>query len=259
MFGHFTRSHDQIRLDIEKRLAQTRSIARGCRTLMILRVKTIAGNALSLFVRRDSTTWHSLNRAYERAKNAIRALTKNSIFVEEQELGMCSLAHEKKLDIVLELFKPASVLDMGCGTGRALSYLRENGVDAFGVEGSELAISRSRHPNHITKHNLNRELNLGRKFDLVWCAEVVEHIHPRYEHNLLQTLVNHSDLIVLTAAQPGQGGEGHFNEQPFEYWIAKFRARGYSYDEATTLELRAIPEPYSENILVFRRTVAGAS
>jgi SAM-dependent methyltransferase len=221
---------------------------------MILRVKTIAGNALSLFVRRDSRAWNSLKGAYDQVKNAIRVLTKNSIFVEEQELGMCSLAHEKKLDLVIELFKPASALDVGCGTGRSLSYLRDNGVDAFGVEGSELAISRSKHPNHITQHNLNRELNLGRQFDLVWCAEVVEHIHPRYEQNLLRTLVNHSDLIVLTAAQPGQGGEGHFNEQPFEYWISKFQARGYSYDEPTTLKLRAIPEPYSENILVFRRS-----
>jgi SAM-dependent methyltransferase len=148
------------------------------------------------------------------------------------------------------------VLDVGCGTGRTLSYLRDNGVDAFGVEGSDLAISRARHPDHILKHNLNRELNLGRRFDLVWCAEVVEHIHPRYERNLLNTLVNHSDLIILTAAQPGQGGEGHFNEQPFDYWISKFEVLGYSYDEPTTLNLRAAPEPYSENILVFHRAAS---
>ena len=226
---------------------------------MILRVKTIAGNALALFVQRDSKAWNSLKRAYDVIKNRIRFFTKNSIFVEEQEMGMCSLAHEKKLDLIMELFKPASVLDIGCGTGRSLSYLRDNGVDALGVEGSELAIARARHPNHIIKHNLNHELNLGRRFDLVWCAEVVEHIHPRYEQNLLRTFVNHSDLLVITAAQPGQGGEGHFNEQPFEYWIAKFQARGYSYDERATLKLRAIPEPYSENILVFRRTAVKAN
>src|SRR5688500_8938533 len=87
------------------------------RRAMILRVKTIAGTALSLFVRRDSKAWNSLKRAYDHLKNRVRFLTKNSIFVEEQELGMCSLAHEKKLDVVLELFKPASVLDLGCGTG----------------------------------------------------------------------------------------------------------------------------------------------
>jgi SAM-dependent methyltransferase len=225
---------------------------------MILRVKTIAGKAISPFIPRESKAWDSLSRTYDRVKNHIRALTKNSIFVEEQELHMCSLAHEKKLDIVLELFKPASVLDVGCGTGRALSYLRDKGVDAFGVEGSDLAISRSRHPKQIVKHNLNRELNLGRRFDLVWCAEVVEHIHPRYERNLVRTLVNHADLLVITAAQPGQGGEGHFNEQPFEYWISRFASYGYSYDEPTTLKLRAVPEPYSENVLVFRR-VAGAT
>ena len=224
---------------------------------MILRVKTIAGKALSTFVPRDSSAWNSLSQAYDRARNFVRLLTRNSIFVEEQELHMCSLAHEMKLDLILELFKPASVLDLGCGTGRTLSYLRDNGIDAVGVEGSELAISRSRHPQHIVKHNLNRELNLHRQFDLVWCAEVVEHIHPRYEENLLQTLVNHSALIILTAAQPGQGGEGHFNEQPFDYWIAKFKARGYSYDEPTTLRLRAIPEPYSDNVLVFRRVAGG--
>jgi SAM-dependent methyltransferase len=223
---------------------------------MILHVKTIAGKAISPFIRRDSSAWAKLSRAYDVVKNFIRALTKNSIFVEEQELHMCSLAHEQKLDLIMELFKPTSALDIGCGTGRALSYLREKGVETIGVEGSDLAISRARHPSHIVKHNLNRELNLRRRFDVVWCAEVVEHIHPRYEKNLLRTMVNHSDLIILTAAQPGQGGEGHFNEQPFEYWIGRFRALGYSYDESTTLKLRAIPEPYSENILVFHKAVA---
>ena len=37
--------------------------------------------------------------------------------------------------------------------------------------------------------------------------------------------------ICFSAAVPGQGGYQHINEQFQDYWIEKFRARGYTaYD-----------------------------
>jgi len=67
----------------------------------------------------------------------------------------------------------------------------------------------------------------------------------------MKTLTNHADRIVMSAARPGQGGEGHFNEQLPEYWIEKFIARGFKYDEDSTQILRSIDEMFSPNMLVF--------
>ena len=45
--------------------------------------------------------------------------------------------------------------------------------------------------------------------------------------------------IVFSAAQPGQGGTGHINEQPPEYWAQRFEGRGYDLDRTQTEALRA--------------------
>jgi hypothetical protein len=67
----------------------------------------------------------------------------------------------------------------------------------------------------------------------------------------LRTLANHSDKILISAARPGQGGHGHFNEQQPEYWIEKFNALGYHYNEVISKKARATGENHSDNLLAF--------
>lgn len=215
--------------------------------------KKLAGKLIA----KDGKVWKALQHMYYTPRNHIRGIyrkvTKNSIFFDEQELGMCSLQHPKKLQQMLEMFRPQTVLDLGCGTGASLDFFLDNGIDVVGVEGSALAKSRAQHPEHIQLFDLNEELNLNRKFDLLWCLEVVEHIHPKYVDNLMKTFGNHSDRIVLSAAHPGQGGEGHFNEQPASYWITLFEQHGFTYDPVRSKELQKTEEIFSDNILTFYR------
>ena len=183
----------------------------------------------------------------------LRRWRQNSIFVEDWEMGMCSHCPEPLLRYVLDRFRPASVLDFGCGTGRTLDHFLAQGLDASGVEGSAKAISLAQRPDRIRRHDFERPLDLGRKFDLLWCFEVVEHIRPAKSDVLLDSLARHADLIVLSAARPGQGGDGHFNEQPPEYWAERMRSRGFALLPEETAALRALPVSLSGNMLVFRR------
>ena len=125
---------------------------------------------------------------------------------------MCSLFPEKIIDEILNEFHPKSILDIGCGTGVSLKYFLNQNINATGVENSKLAIKQSNIANKIIRHNLKKELNLKKKFDLVWSFEVIEHIHPQYENIFLNTLIRHGDRVIISAARPGQGGHGHFNE-----------------------------------------------
>ena len=182
-----------------------------------------------------------------------RRASKNSIFSDEQELEMCSLDHSRKLETTLAFVTPKTVLDLGCGTGKSLDWFLAHGVDAWGVEGSVLARDQALHPELIQIADLNQPLNLTRRFDLLWCVEVVEHIHPKYLAVLMQTLTGHADRVVLTAAHPGQGGAGHFNEQPASYWIKQFDAKGFSLDTELTNALQLLDEVFAENALAFSR------
>jgi SAM-dependent methyltransferase len=172
----------------------------------------------------------------------------------EDELWMASLLPQHLLDAVLSRYHPASVLDVGCGTGRSLQYMAAKGLECYGLEGSRAALAASPVPEMIRLVNLNHAVDLGRRFDLVWSYEVAEHIHAAYTETFLDTLARHADRIVLSAAQPGQGGAGHFNEQPAAYWIAHMSRRGYSYDSKFSDYLHTLPEKHSRNLMVFYRS-----
>ncbi len=203
--------------------------------------------------------WAKLRRLMLRARG-------NSIFVEEWEMGMCSLRPVAVLETVLARFHPRSVLDVGCGTGGSLAFFVERGLDAMGVEGSALAISRNPNAGRVQRHDLEIPLDLGRRFDLVWSFEVAEHLRPEKAGTFLDTLTRHSDLVVMSAAPKGQGGDGHFNEQPPEYWIDLMAARGYRLLGEETDQLRGLAgNPAADehtralagNLLVFRHGKKG--
>lgn len=190
-----------------------------------------------------------------RLTEKLMAVRKDSTFLSSEDIAMCSLLPKKVLDLIITELRPTTVLDIGCGTGAALEYFAQCAIESVGIENSKVAILKSKVSSSIVRFNLKQELCLGKRFDLVWCFEVIEHIHPRFEGNFLKTLTNHSDTIVLSAAQPGQGGRGHFNEQPPEYWVQKFRAMDYRLDTTFTDKLRSTGEIFAENLLCFRKAV----
>lgn len=217
---------------------------------------------LKNILQRDSLVYRLARVVYQTALKvqsafrhdvAPREITDNSIFTREEEMSMCSIFPKEILDLTIEFFNPRSVLDVGCGTGISLDYFKTKGVAVRGLEGSALAISKARNAPLIRQHDLNEPVDLDENFDLVWCFEVAEHIHPRYVSALLRTLTNHGDRILLSAARPGQGGLGHLNEQPPKYWIDLMEERGFALARATE-QYRALPDHFAENILIFERT-----
>jgi len=161
----------------------------------------------------------------------------------------------RKIDRILALANPGSVLDVGCGTGQSLMHFKGRGLDVLGVEASKIAISNSACPGLIRRHDLRKPLHLHRSFDLVWCFEVAEHIHPKFVDVFLGSLVRHSAVVVMSAASPGQGGEGHLNEQPQCYWENKFANLDYFLHPQWTIALREVDEFYSQNMMVFTQSI----
>jgi len=174
-------------------------------------------------------------------------------FDAEENLHMCSLLPKKTLDYIVGRYRPRSWLDVGCGTGAALKYVQRLGVDGWGLENSALAIRESGIAERITRVDLTSPYDLGREFDLVWCYEVAEHLPESAADGLLETICRHGSTVLISAAVPGQGGEGHVNEQPIEYWVKRMRGRGYEVDQETTAEVQQLHELFSGNLVCYKR------
>lgn len=133
------------------------------------------------------------------------------------------------LPVLRRFIGVSSVLDVGCGRGAWLAAWRDLGVtNCLGVDGAYVDTGRLGIPREaFLARDISMHFSLNRKFDLVQCLEVAEHIPASRADSLVSNLTLHGDVILFSAAVPGQGGEFHVNEQPHEYWRDKFAERGY--------------------------------
>ena len=126
--------------------------------------------------------------------------------------------------------KPASVLDWGCHDGRLLTVLNEvhdipwkemAGIDVPGQAHRFLGPKKAFWVPGVHPFTAGA-------FELVVCMEVAEHLSPESADGLVQEVATLAEKWILwSAATPGQGGWGHVNEQPHEFWLEKFRAHGF--------------------------------
>lgn len=77
------------------------------------------------------------------------------------------------------------------------------------------------------EHDLSEDPRLTKKYDLAISLEVVEHLSSESANMFIACFTNMSDIVLFSAAIPGQGGENHINEQWPEYWSGLFNERGY--------------------------------
>lgn len=137
--------------------------------------------------------------------------------------------------ILIKVIHPKSVVDVGCGTGTFLRTFEKEGItDIMGLDGewvNKEIISKNISLDKFQEVDLEKEIDINRKYDLALCLEVLEHIDNAFVDVAVKTLAKLSDVIVFSAAIPGQGGQNHVNEQWFGYWMTKFRQYNYSFHD----------------------------
>jgi SAM-dependent methyltransferase len=159
--------------------------------------------------------------------------------------------------LVLGLFPARTVLDVGCGSGTWTRAYLDAGCDARGIDGmvvreEQLLIPKER----FERRDLGQPLRLDRRFDLVNCLEVAEHLDPSRGPSFAADLCRLTDVVLFSAAVPGQGGTHHVNEQWASYWIPHFKAAGMVPLDCLRWQLwdnPAVAWWYVQNVFAFVR------
>ncbi len=162
---------------------------------------------------------------------------------------------------LFEDYRPESVLDVGCGVATWLAAARTLGVrEGLGIDGDYVPRDRlCVEPEHFLARDLAEPFDLGRRFDLVVCVEVAEHLELGAASNFVDSLTRHGDLVLFSAAAPYQGGTDHRNENWLEFWARLFAER--AYEPLDTLRARIWSDSgiawwYRQNIVLFRAKAA---
>ena len=138
---------------------------------------------------------------------------------------------------LIDTFNVKTMLDVGCGTGESMRWFTGRGIEASGIEGLPWNVQKcnERGPEKIILHDFKEGPCQVEKVDLMWCADVAEHIEEEYVDNFIKTL---TQCRVLAMCQGGvsnaEDGWHHVNNQPSEYWKKKLKVAGMVEDTELT-------------------------
>ena len=133
------------------------------------------------------------------------------------------------VEYLFSLFRPASAIDLGCGTGGWLRALRERGVDdVVGVDGHHIRPQDAGlDPDRFRPHDLRLPFSIDRRFDLAISTEVAEHLPEASAVSFVESLTRLAPVVLFSAAIPGQPGINHINCHWPSYWADLFGRFGF--------------------------------
>jgi len=147
-----------------------------------------------------------------------------------------------------------NLVDLGCGMGDYVRYLRNKNIDINGFDGNP-------YTKKIT-NDLCSVLDLSKphifeeKYDYVLSLEVGEHLPKKFEDIFIQNLHNNNKRgIILTWAVEGQGGHGHFNERNNDYIKNKICKLGYTnnVEEENILRSNTTYPWFKNTVMIFEK------
>lgn len=164
-------------------------------------------------------------------------------------------AHEI-IPIIIKLLHPKSIIDIGCGVGAWLSVWEKFGVNDFiGVDGDYIKLDCLLFErNKFIPYNLESGFKYNRKFDVVTCLEVAEHLSRDSANNFVESLCSLGNIILFSAAIPGQEGTHHINEQYPSYWQKLFKENHFVLIDCIRKKIwtnEKVTWWYRQNILMY--------
>jgi hypothetical protein len=162
-------------------------------------------------------------------------------------------------DHIVTDIKPRTVLDAGCAMGMLVEALRDRGVEAYGIDISDYAISQVR--SDIKQYCRTGSITepLDKRYDLIVSIEVLEHLPTEDALRAVANLCSATSDFLFSSTPIDYQEITHLNVQPPEWWTEVFARHGFfrdvEYDPSTFLSPWAVRYRRSEETVA--RIVGG--
>lgn len=154
----------------------------------------------------------------------------DGICVNYQQSQQLTAFFKKIAQRIVEDLHPKTVLDGGCAMGHLVAALRDLGVEAYGVDISEYAISMVREDVRpfCAVGSLADPLPAAfpERFDLIVSLEVLEHLTKPEGQKAIANLCAHTDQFLFCSTPDDFEDPTHINVQPTAYWADLFAQNG---------------------------------
>lgn len=167
-------------------------------------------------------------------------------------------------DRIVADIAPRTFLDAGCAMGFLVEALRDRGVEAYGLDVSPYAIGQVREDIKPFCQVASITEPFDRRYDLIACIEVVEHLPPAEGERAVANLCAHTDDILFSSTPDDFTEATHVNVRPPEYWGEMFARSGFyrdvDYDPEYVarwgLRLRRLFDPLARQAGSYERLIA---
>ncbi len=130
-------------------------------------------------------------------------------------------------DRMVGIVNPRSVLDVGCARGLLVQALVVRDVDATGIDVSEHAIGSAHDDVRDRLRVASAKEPFARRYDLVSCIEVLEHMSPADAQQAIDNMTASTDLVLFSSSPADHDEPTHINTRPTAQWAAWFAERGF--------------------------------
>lgn len=133
-------------------------------------------------------------------------------------------------DRIVEELHPGSTLDIGCAIGFLVEALQNRGVEAWGIDVSQWAISQvpSSVQSQCSVATLTEELD--GHFDLITIVEVIEHLPAAVADQAIGNITRHAEAVLFSSTPDGFDEATHVNVRTPDYWAGLFAGHGFYRD-----------------------------
>ncbi|MBU0489938.1 MAG: class I SAM-dependent methyltransferase [Bacteroidetes bacterium] len=131
---------------------------------------------------------------------------------------------KKKYNLVMKVSgSPASLLDIGCGTGFFLSYCQEKGLAVQGVEPDEEArkYGAEKYGLYVFEEDWLRQVP-DRKFDVVTMWHVLEHVHElKTRMETVRRILNPGGTVIIAVPNAESPDAQYYTEKWAAYDVPR--------------------------------------